>query len=114
VVHVSRSPDFDAKELENVKIKRLQKLCWNGKPVIKGLVEEAKLLFSACVKDSEPFTSFLEQLVKKFFNFLCNLEKVNLAGIKDARVCFDNKLNADCVVNFFPEPIKIANHGICE
>jgi hypothetical protein len=101
--------------LEDVNIKTAQKFCWDIKPLVQDLVVEAKSLFSTCVENSVTLATVFEHFVEKAFNFLCNLEIKDLAGIKDGSKCFDSRLeNLDCVTKFFPEPIKFANHGLCE
>jgi hypothetical protein len=100
-----------------VNIKRYQKQCWNGKPVVKDLIDELKLLFGACLKNSEPFTTFLQHFAEKAFDFACNLEKENFDGYEDGRTCFKNasiNLFQNCAVSYFSKPIQIFDQGICQ
>jgi hypothetical protein len=98
-------------------IKQFQKQCWKGKPVVKDLVDELKLLFSTCVKNSEPFTTFLQHFAEKAFDFACNLEQENFVGYEDGIYCdpsLTKNLYQDCVAPYFPNPNKIFDQGICE
>ncbi len=112
---VSRSLDFDV--WNDVNIKKFQKQCWKGKPVVKDIIDEVKLLFGTCVENSEPFTTFLQHFVEKAFDLACNVEKENFDGYEDGIICFKDTLQnlyENCAVPNFPNPTQIFEHGICQ
>jgi hypothetical protein len=102
--------------VEDVNIKKLQKHCWDAKPIIKDLVDEVKFLLDTCWKNSEDLTSFLQRFVERAFNFACNLEEKDVAGINEDRTCFRGKEDefGQCVAAHFPTRYEFSDHGICE
>jgi hypothetical protein len=118
---VSRSVEFlqslNVTNWKDSNIKQFQKQCWKGKPVVKDLVDELKLLFSTCVKNSEPFTTFLQHFAEKAFDFACNLEQENFVAYEDGKYCnsrLRKNFYEDCSAPYFPKSIQIFDQGLCE
>jgi hypothetical protein len=98
-----------------LNIKKLQKFCWDAKPVIKDLVVEAKSLFNACVENSVPVTTVFDHFVEKVFNFVCNWEVKDIDELNNGKTClFYSKEYESCITPYFTDLQQFTNQGICE